>query len=825
MLPDRLREVREKLGWSIPVEELEEHLKVGRNAGTSAMTVEGSADSAEDARALTQALVDVFLARQLEFNAERLEEEIDRTRSALRGAEEELVQARANYDAFRKTSGKPDLIKEQELLLSRVTELRSKADAEAVEVVAQNAQIAELEKAQRELPKRIVERAAAGSVVDAPLARARAELVTARATLSEAHPKVLALKERVARLEAQRKRGGGGPVGERTLTANPARAAVERQLATARAALAAAQEKEAALRALAEEVKAEADSLAPSEGEARELVGDLKLTEGRVAELTEMLARLKDLAQNEATGFRILSEASLPELPDRSKVGILLLVALPILAMLIAALWLIGRELRDLDVQTPTEVAWWGRGPVLGTSVWPRNPAALGDFVDEMEDHGVHGAGRTLVVPASERERELAATLSMRLAAAPWLAAAILDVEEGIWDRRLQAGRGGSRADAEQPLTTPAPPHRVARLSSEYPPTPTTTHPAPPSPGSSPQVGTSSPPVRTPLRPNMPRRSPHPRKKTIVGLPVSSSPPGADSLSTAPRQRPPRKKTIVGLQPQTSSPPPLPMASESSSASPPPSETAPLPLVPPPAAVPSPSPTPPSEPAPTDAAPAETREAQEVPIPLGRPTVSPRVMQNISRAAVRMVVHAGEAAEQSEEVDDPVREQRTSHEEEEAFLLTRPAVVAGEAASTRVGRAVLVGEATSDAPVSTAVIRAAIRLLSEPGDATGERPRGQGFAERRVEEPTAVALAWNGPLSGPVLRRAARLAHRVMVVVSAGMNAIELSRVTTRLGRNAGVGYVLVNLDDAYVELEDRVGPVEAFWDGRPQTPARTPQT
>ena len=493
----------------------------------------------------------------------------------------------------------------------------------------------------------------------------------------------------------------------------------------------------------------------------------------------------------------------------------------PILGMLIAALWIIGRELRELDVQTPSEVAWWGRGPVLGTSVWPRHPAALGDFVDEMEDHGVHGAGRTLVVPASERERELAATLSMRLAAAPWLAAAILDVEEGIWDRRLHAGRGASRADADQPLTTPPSPDRVPRLSAEYPPASTASRPAPPSAGWTPSVGTSPPHARTPLRPNMPRRSPHPRKKTIVGLPVTPSPPGTESPATTPQQRPPRKKTIVGLQPPTSSSPPSPMASESSSAPPLPAE-APLPLVPPPpSSVPSSSPAPPSEPSRTDATAAE---AQEVPIPLGRPTVSPRVMQNVSRAAVRMVVHAGEAAE-GEQADDPVKERRTPHEEEEAFLLTRPAVVAGEAASTRVGRAVLVGEATTDAPVSTAVIRAAIRLLSEPGDATGERPRGQGFAERRAEEPTAVALAWNGPLSGPVLRRAARLAHRVMVVVSAGMSAIELSRVTTRLGRNVGVGYVLVNLDDAYVELEDRVGPVEAFWDGRPQMSPRTPQT
>jgi len=63
------------------------------------------------------------------------------------------------------------------------------------------------------------------------------------------------------------------------------------------------------------------------------------------------------------------------------------------------------------------------------------------------------------------------------------------------------------------------------------------------------------------------------------------------------------------------------------------------------------------------------------------------------------------------------------------------------------------------------------------------------------------------------LRRAARLAHRVMVVVSSGMSVIDLARIQTRLGREKGVGYVLVNVGDAYVDLQDRVGPVEEFWE------------
>jgi hypothetical protein len=53
-----------------------------------------------------------------------------------------------------------------------------------------------------------------------------------------------------------------------------------------------------------------------------------------------------------------------------------------------------------------------------------------------------------------------------------------------------------------------------------------------------------------------------------------------------------------------------------------------------------------------------------------------------------------------------------------------------------------------------------------------------------------------------------------MVVVSSGVSAVDLARIHTRLGREQGVGYVLVNVRDAYVDLKDRVGSVEEFWEG-----------
>ena len=38
------------------------------------------------------------------------------------------------------------------------------------------------------------------------------------------------------------------------------------------------------------------------------------------------------------------------------------------------------------------------------------------------------------------------------------------------------------------------------------------------------------------------------------------------------------------------------------------------------------------------------------------------------------------------------------------------------------------------------------------------------------------------------------------------------------------IGYVLVNVGDAYVDLHDRVGPVEEFWEGLRDTEPRDPR-
>lgn len=74
-------------------------------------------------------------------------------------------------------------------------------------------------------------------------------------------------------------------------------------------------------------------------------------------------------------------------------------------------------------------------------------------------------------------------------------------------------------------------------------------------------------------------------------------------------------------------------------------------------------------------------------------------------------------------------------------------------------------------------------------------------------------LTLTGPVPAQALRRAARLADRVMVVVASGKHSVfQLGKIKGRLGREGGIGVLLVGLEKDYAMVTDRVGNIESFW-------------
>jgi hypothetical protein len=89
--------------------------------------------------------------------------------------------------------------------------------------------------------------------------------------------------------------------------------------------------------------------------------------------------------------------------------------------------------------------------------------------------------------------------------------------------------------------------------------------------------------------------------------------------------------------------------------------------------------------------------------------------------------------------------------------------------------------------------------------------QGTALAHRTAMLPAFYAR--NGDLEGPSVRRAARMADRVLVLVQSGTESVpHLANVGSRLGRENGVAMVVVGLSDELLNLPDRAGDVQAFW-------------
>ncbi|MGB5267544.1 MAG: hypothetical protein WBN30_13195, partial [Polyangiales bacterium] len=138
--PSRLREVRDRLNWDLSLEDLESQIEVTLET-EAAMRIIGRETTAERAHALTQAVLDVFLARQSSFNHARLERLTAENAQGLEHAKKKQVEAAAAYEMFRKESGKRDVLQERKQLLARADLLRTQAETASVEVMAQQARI------------------------------------------------------------------------------------------------------------------------------------------------------------------------------------------------------------------------------------------------------------------------------------------------------------------------------------------------------------------------------------------------------------------------------------------------------------------------------------------------------------------------------------------------------------------------------------------------------------------------------------------------------------------------------------------------------------
>lgn len=719
--PRTLAEVRTRLSIPGSVDTLARRIDAEADRVAGVIRLRARSSSAEGAAELAQVVVDTFLEQRRASEAERLREHARSRRSELQAAEEQLADARREYDRFRTEHGIADLDIERERAISETARLTAEANEEEVSALTAEVRMNALRAEARRLPRMHTASATSTDVVQGDLAEARAQLAQARARYTAEHPTVQALVARVESLEQARRTGGRNSVRtDATSAVNPIREELEGNVAIAAADRATSLERTAGLRRLAEQAHERVRALSEIEGQATLLLAAVNVGVHQVEALGRSIAEAEDRAADPPAGYHVTAAAIPPESPLSSKARKLAWILPPVLFVLVAFAFLFFRERGGARARSAIEIAWWGNAPVIGTTTWPRDPLALDLLVAELEDLGTYAAGRTLVVPATEDERGLAMEFAARLAEAPWLAAGVLDVDEA------------PRSEM---------PPRVAHAD-----------------------------LRAPVhRPTLPM--------PIVVPPPSDAPPPRDAPGATKIRR--ATVRVMTADPRASA------------------------IVP-------------------NGSRVESRVGEPAHRMTGRFTMSAPTVLVGRDVRVGNIVRVG---------DSPAMK---------AVMMTPPPEPNAEQRTIHVSGTVSDGTGTSvpfevraEAPrKQDAVLMLAMRILGDVGDSDPEaeratmldthapRHRAIDPNESRGRYEQAVALAWNGPLVGPTLRRAARLADRVIILVRDGaLTPSDLANLQVRLGREDAIGFLIVGVDTEEANRRDRVGHVAEFWTSRKRLP------
>jgi uncharacterized protein involved in exopolysaccharide biosynthesis len=412
-LPANLRKIRDRREMGDrTLSEVGALIRVESDFDSNLVTFVATSDTPQNAARLAETVVEVFLENQRELERERRQDSLREIGEDLRVAQSALTKAQSAYDEFRREQGITDLSVERESAIAQAAELQAQADLAHADASALAARVRDLRGRTTEPRPRPA--ATTGLVATAAdreeLARARAELTEAQSSLTDEHPRVRALRARVAALQqriASSPTGGGSGVSRVALQES----ATEQQSAAERAE---------ALRALARDAHQRITQLSQVEGQATSLLARVRVAEANVDGLNAAQSRAEISARAVDTGFRVVSPATVPPYPLKDSTRYVVAGAIPGVLFLLVIGFCLVREFGKLRPHTAREVAFWGNGPVIGASTWPRDGRALNDLIDEMDDFLLDASGRTLVVPASEKEAGLVAPIADRLAEDGW---------------------------------------------------------------------------------------------------------------------------------------------------------------------------------------------------------------------------------------------------------------------------------------------------------------------------------------------------------------------------------------------------------------------
>lgn len=445
-MPITLAKVKQRLKLPYPITALEKQIEVWYDMNTNLVTVQAGGPSAEEARKMANTVIAVFIENQTEIARARANDTARALETDLTAARNQLSQARNTYDEFRAQNNVTDIDAETDLAVKHAAELRSMQQLAALDKKTADARATALDKLVKGQREMIVASASSTNTDAALAGQTRSELAQAKARFSANHPTVLALEAKLAQYEASAKTKSS--VSSSVVTAaNPELGALKSQLASAQVDGITADQRNQSFAQILEQAEQRVNELNVLQGKAHVIMADIARMTERIQGLEVQHAQTLDTVRTPPVEFRVLTPASLPEWPEKSKRRAIA-AGMPIGGFLVALIVLLLRPLRDGKVHTAREAAFWANMPVVCTSAWPRDRDAFFPLIEELGDNGNAASGFTLVLSASAHERVLAEELAY------WLGGSSLG-NDGQPRPRANGNGNGAVDEAGSPLVTP----------------------------------------------------------------------------------------------------------------------------------------------------------------------------------------------------------------------------------------------------------------------------------------------------------------------------------------------------------------------------------
>ena len=412
---DVLGEVKAKLGMDEPTYIVGALIEAEADPA-QVVRIRASATEPDRAAEFANTVVEVFLEHQVATQRRRIQAAIGSLDERLTTANTTLSAARQSYDTFRERHGIADLSTEQESAIERAAEMRAQRDLKESEIGALEARLEQLRRELRTTPRTTVQSTSVmASAETEELRRLEAELAQTRANLSDEHPRVQALQQQISTLRERIQTSGMDKERTTHSSSNSRYTSLEASISEAQADLQAARQRLESLTTLAQEAQEQVEQFSSIEGEASGLLAEVRVNEQLINELQTQKARLEGALTDPAHGFQMMDRANPPEFAEPSKKKYLVAAGFPAVMVFLMLVFLLWRELRGLSIQTTNEAAFWGKGPVVGASVWPRVAQAIDDLIADMDDFIPDATGEMLVVGATEEANQLAQQFAGRL--------------------------------------------------------------------------------------------------------------------------------------------------------------------------------------------------------------------------------------------------------------------------------------------------------------------------------------------------------------------------------------------------------------------------